>query len=155
VTAARLRLLIHEQLGAAASLRALLHELGEHAAGLERESDDEVAERIAALVERGRLHAEFELREPAITTPPVRVELPTHKTEQATVLDQEVHWIEIQLLDEDGEGIAGERCQITLPDRRRLLRTTDRHGLVRIEKIAAGNCEVSFPDLDSEAIEPL
>ncbi|PRP93288.1 hypothetical protein ENSA5_43100 [Enhygromyxa salina] len=68
------------------------------------------------------------------------------------MFDEETHWIEIQLIGEDDEGIAHMPCEITLADGRTLRRTTDAHGLVRVEAIHdPANCIVEFPTLDAEA----
>ena len=70
-------------------------------------------------------------------------------------LDDAQHWIEVQLLGEDDEAISGARCQIVLPNGQTIVRTTDRFGLVRVDGVDAGDCEISFPDLDREAVEAL
>lgn len=72
------------------------------------------------------------------------------------MFDETRHWIEIQLVGEDDEAIAGVPCEITLPSGKLVRRTTDRFGLVRVEGItSAGECGVSFPSLDQDAWEPV
>jgi len=64
-------------------------------------------------------------------------------------------WIEIQLLGEDGKGIAGEAYEIHLPGGTVLTGTLDDDGLARVDGIPAGTCQVSFPNLDKDAWVPL
>lgn len=63
-------------------------------------------------------------------------------------------WIEILLVDEMGKGIPGQRYLIVTPDGQQRRGFTDSLGSARITRIAAGNCKVSFPDLDARAWEP-
>ena len=67
----------------------------------------------------------------------------------------ELTWIEINLIGEDDRGVAGERYVVILPDGGRRSGTLDHDGKVRITVSAPGTCEVSFPDLDSEAWETI
>ena len=64
-------------------------------------------------------------------------------------------WIEIQLVGEDGKGIAGEAYEIRLPGGTVLTGTLDDDGLARVDSIPAGTCQVSFPNLDQDAWVPL
>lgn len=65
------------------------------------------------------------------------------------------HWVEIQLVGEDGEGIPGQRYRIVAPDGVEWSGYTDSLGLARINRIPEGTCQISFPDLDAEAWEPI
>lgn len=60
-------------------------------------------------------------------------------------------WIEIQLLDEEGRGISGQRYLVVLPDGRERRGFTDSLGSARLTRIPSGSCKVSFPDLDAKA----
>jgi hypothetical protein len=65
-----------------------------------------------------------------------------------------IHWIEIELIGEDDKPIPWERYKVVLPDGRIVEGLLDDAGFVRIDQILpAGNCRVSFPDLDKEAVE--
>jgi hypothetical protein len=64
-------------------------------------------------------------------------------------------WIEVQLIGEDDKPIPGETYAITLPGGKVLTGTLDDNGVARIDGISAGNCLVSFPNLDKEAWTPL
>jgi hypothetical protein len=149
---ASLGLAIAEQPGAAAALRTLLHELGEP--GLEFADAHELAERVFALVERGRLRVVAEHARILATVPVERGE-PATPSEPEPTPQTQLHWVEIMIVGEDDEGIGGIRCEITLPDGRKRDATTNRDGLIRIDGITdAGDCTIRFPDIDREALEP-
>lgn len=62
------------------------------------------------------------------------------------------HWVEIEMVNEDGKPVPGVRYRVTLPDGQTLAEgTTDEKGAARVENIDPGNCKVTFPDLDKEA----
>ena len=67
--------------------------------------------------------------------------------------NKKTSWVEVELVDEDGEPVAGEKYEITLPDGRVAKGTTNEKGLVRIEGIDPGSCKVTFPNLDKSAWE--
>jgi hypothetical protein len=82
-------------------------------------------------------------------------ELPELRPFEPNEIDEALHWIEIQVVGEDDEAIAGIECEITLPSGKHVRRTTDRLGLVRIEGITTpGQCSLTFPRLDASAWEP-
>jgi hypothetical protein len=62
-------------------------------------------------------------------------------------------WIEVALVDEEGNPVPGERYQVTLPDGSVNEGTLDGKGLVRIEGFDPGTCQIGFPDLDGAAWE--
>jgi len=62
------------------------------------------------------------------------------------------HWIEVELKDESGAPVVGEACEITLPNGKKTTRSTDKDGLIRVNKIDPGNCTVRWINLDQEAI---
>ena len=64
--------------------------------------------------------------------------------------DENTVWIEIELLDEDGFPIPGEKYEVKLPDGRIATGTLDENGLARVEGFEDGACQVCFPDLDKE-----
>jgi len=75
---------------------------------------------------------------------------PTTKEEKAT----KKSWIEIKLLDEDGQPVPGEPYSIKLPDGSVVDGTLDGNGFARVDGIDPGSAEVSFPELDEEGIKP-
>ena len=66
---------------------------------------------------------------------------------------QQVHWIEIELLGEDGNGVADQAYRIVAPNGQEYLGRTDAFGRARVDRIPAGNCKISFTELDQEAWE--
>ena len=67
--------------------------------------------------------------------------------------EDENHWIEILLVGEDGEGIGNTRCIVTAPDGKEHRVKTDVNGVIRLEGIPVGKCQVSFVDMDKNAWE--
>ncbi|MBX9601184.1 MAG: hypothetical protein K2X35_09270 [Bryobacteraceae bacterium] len=64
------------------------------------------------------------------------------------------HWIEIQLIGEDGKPLPWEEYRVELPDGKVVKGFLDENGTARIEHISTpGSCKVSFEDLDQEAWE--
>ena len=63
------------------------------------------------------------------------------------------HWIEIVLKDELGRPAAGERYRIVLPDQTVREDRLDGNGKARLQRLEAGVCKVTFPDLDPDAWE--
>ena len=61
-------------------------------------------------------------------------------------------WIEIKLVDEEGQPVPGEKYRVTLPDGETVAEgTLDDKGFARIEGIDPGTCRITFPLLDSSA----
>jgi type VI secretion system secreted protein VgrG len=61
------------------------------------------------------------------------------------------HWIEIELVDQDDQPVAGERYRITLPGGSVEQGNLDQNGYARVDGIEPGTCEITFPDLDRDA----
>jgi len=66
---------------------------------------------------------------------------------------QQVHWIEIELVGEDGKGVADQAYRIVAADGQEYPGRTDAFGRGRVDGIPAGNCKISFTELDREAWE--
>jgi len=64
-------------------------------------------------------------------------------------------WIELELVGDDDGPIADEVYRIVAPGGGVFSGKTDADGVARVEGLAAGECRVSFPDLDEEAWETL
>jgi type VI secretion system secreted protein VgrG len=65
---------------------------------------------------------------------------------------QKKSWIEIELVDEAGQPVPGERYRITLPDGTTIADgSLDEKGCARVSGIDPGTCKVTFPNLDKEA----
>jgi hypothetical protein len=154
VDIAQLRRLLADEPDSAHSLRALLHEI-DGPTRLEWLSDAELAERLVELVERGRLIVEAEPYVPMSSEALEYAEV-EHAIEPPTrIIEDDTHWVEVELVDESGEPVAGERCRITLPDGRVQLERTNADGLIRIDRTIAGSCTFCFIDLDAGAAGPL
>ncbi|OFY67464.1 MAG: hypothetical protein A2Y71_14190 [Bacteroidetes bacterium RBG_13_42_15] len=65
------------------------------------------------------------------------------------------HFVEIELVGEDGKGVAGVEYLLELPDGTEISGSTNSLGLIRIDGIDSGNCQITLPKLDKEAWEVL
>jgi len=72
--------------------------------------------------------------------------------ENAEENKDKTHYIEVELKDDAGTPVVGEPCEITLPDGKKVTRSTDKNGLIRVNKIDAGNCKIRWTQLDQDAI---
>jgi hypothetical protein len=60
-------------------------------------------------------------------------------------------WIEIVLLDNNNQPVAGETYKCVMPDNKVKVGTLDSKGFARIEGIPDGTCQVSFPNMDGRS----
>ena len=67
---------------------------------------------------------------------------------------EKTHWVEIMLVDDAGQPLAGESFEIKLPDGSVATGTTDEKGKGRVDHIDPGSVDISFPNLDKDAWEP-
>ncbi len=75
---------------------------------------------------------------------------PQTKEEKA----QKPSWIEIVMVDEQGNPVPSLAYSITLPDGETVAEgTLDDKGFARVDGIEPGTCQITFPDLDKEAWE--
>lgn len=65
------------------------------------------------------------------------------------------HFIEFQLLDENGDPVPGEPYRVRLPDQSLQTGTLNNEGKVRFEKICAGQASICFTGLDEKEWKPL
>ncbi len=80
-------------------------------------------------------------------------EAPSHRPDDPENKDK-THFVEVELVDEAGKPVTGERVRVTLPDGETIAeRCTDDKGLVRIDHVDPGSCKITFPDLDDNAWE--
>ena len=62
----------------------------------------------------------------------------------------ELHWLEVQLLDQDGHPVPNEEFLVVLPDGQEVRGYLDEKGWARLAPIdSGGDCSVSFPNLDA------
>jgi hypothetical protein len=73
---------------------------------------------------------------------------------QLARLMTEKHWVEICLVDEDGVGVEGVQYSIIAPDNNEYTGSTDPEGFARVDNIPAGQCKISFPELDKDTWKP-
>ena len=69
--------------------------------------------------------------------------------------EEELSWIEVELLSQGGKPVPGERYFIRLPDERVAEGTLDENGFVRLDSVVPGLCEICFPDLNKDVWEPV
>ncbi len=89
----------------------------------------------------------------AATTTPLQDE-EAAKQEKPAQEPEEEHWIEIELLDDEGKPLAGEAYFVQLPDGSSINGRTDAQGRARVEGVDPGTAKVSFPDLDKNLYQP-
>ena len=58
------------------------------------------------------------------------------------------HWIELELVDEDGVAISGVEYLVVASDGQEHRGMTDAKGAARLQNIPQGQCKISFPELD-------
>lgn len=68
-----------------------------------------------------------------------------------TGCQQQVTWIEIRLIDMEGNPVPQKKYQITTPDGNVVSGALDSDGLARVDNIPPGTCKITFPELDQDA----
>lgn len=84
--------------------------------------------------------------------PPRNTDTPSHNPNSPENQDKP-HWIEINLKDEMGQPVAGERYKVKLPDGTVDEGTLDDQGHARVAGIDPGSCDITFPDRDKDAFK--
>ena len=69
----------------------------------------------------------------------------------ASSSDSKKTWVEIQLVDADGNPVPNEPYRIEAPDGTVNEGSTDGNGVARVDGIDPGNCKISFTALDKQA----
>jgi len=62
-------------------------------------------------------------------------------------------WVEVELVDEADEPVAGAKYRITMPDGTVDDGVLDHTGWVRLPRVQEGDLKITFPDLDQDAWE--
>jgi hypothetical protein len=83
-------------------------------------------------------------------TTPLQDEEAAQAQQQNAPAADEKHWIEIELIGEDGKPVAGESYFVELPDGSSISGRTDGQGRARIDGVDPGTAKVSFPDMDKK-----
>lgn len=121
-------------------------------ASLSEWDDDDVLDAIAYRLERADLtllRPRREYRSDELVIIPEQ-----NEDEPVLVAAPELTWVEIQLVDEVGEPVAGQAYELTLPDGSVQEGKLNYRGRARVDGITQpGNAAVRFPELDAEAWE--
>lgn len=78
----------------------------------------------------------------ASSPPPKKSGQKSSKKEEKKKTD----WIEVEVTDEDGKPMIGEKYEIELPDGFVRRGVTDMKGKVKLQGIDPGQCKITFPD---------
>src|ERR1700689_3266689 len=66
-----------------------------------------------------------------------------------TVVSQDKkHWVEIALVDQEGNPVSGESYEITVPGGSKITGLLNSKGTARVNGVYPGTCKVRFPDLE-------
>jgi type VI secretion system secreted protein VgrG len=110
---------------------------------------------IADNADPGSLDESYRRQREAMTADQLKAKnAPWHDPESPDA-KKKPHWIEIELIDDQGKPVAGEHYRITLPDGTTLAEgRLDMKGRARVDGIDPGTCKVTFPDLDATTWRP-
>ena len=93
--------------------------------------------------QREQKAGKYGAQKPAPFKPPTKEE----------IKEKKLVWIEIEMVDEAGAPVSGEKYKIETADGQVSEGTLGSDGKARLDGIEPGSCKVSFPDLDAEAWE--
>lgn len=91
----------------------------------------------------------LEIERKVFTAPPSRRPKPEEEEEP-----EELTYVAIELVDEDGQPVGGERYRLELPDGSVREGRLNSNGYARVSDIDPGQCTLTFPGLDASAWEP-
>jgi hypothetical protein len=120
---------------------------------VDRLEDPEVLEQLAPRLVAGRIMILKSGLRSAVSTQETLAEEEVLTSEKKTPVQKKTHWIEIKLIDTEGNPIAGERYRIRLPDGAVEEGYLDSFGHAEYNNINPGTCQVTFPDLDADVWE--
>ncbi|MBX9601321.1 MAG: type VI secretion system tip protein VgrG [Bryobacteraceae bacterium] len=83
----------------------------------------------------------------------LQVDAPAHDPREEENREKK-SWVEIKLVDEEGNPVPGEMYAITLGDETIASGTLDEKGFARVDHIDPGQVRITFPNLDKDAWEP-
>jgi uncharacterized protein (DUF2345 family) len=140
---------------AARAMRRLLAE-GVASSTLTQLDDAGVLALIAARIETGEIVAFRRRGAQGIWTDRIVIEpeeAPVEETLPMVEENDEEHWLQIRLVDDDGNPVPGERYRVELPDGTVIEGVLDSGGMARVNDIDdPGNAIVTFPDADEKRI---
>lgn len=145
-----------------ALLRRMLQEEGE-LRGIDRMSDQDVIRAAARLMARGRLARVGRLpdvyggrdgrsgtfREAAGKAATQAASQAAPPPEREPPAEKETTWVEIELVDERGEPVAGEAYWVRTASGEAITGRLDPRGRARVNGVEPGTCQVTFPNLNS------
>ncbi len=150
---------------AMADLRRMIASDGLNAQAVRLMNESEVLREISHLVAHQRLRA-IACSSPRIASaaPPEAVEehgsafpiaeaLARRAAQQAAPKKVKT-WVEIELVDQDGNPVPNEKYRLVLPDGTVQEGTLDENGRAGAEGIDPGTCKVSFPDIHAKEWDP-
>jgi len=122
-----------------------------------RLSNEELIDIAARLLLQGRWQASVQGRlsgSPALAKEAEEPErIPPTRRNRPKVVEEELTWIEIELIDEADQPVPGIEYRLRLVDGTIRFGKLNQDGYARVDGIEPGTCEVTFPDLDEEAWE--
>ena len=86
-------------------------------------------------------------------TTPLQDEEAAQEQRQQAATTEEVHFIEIELFDDEGKPVANELYFIELPDGTTKSGRTDANGFAHIDGVDPGTAKLTFPDRDKETYD--
>ncbi len=109
-------------------------------------SDNEVLRQVARQIERGTICAvQCDCASAVIKF--LSVPSDDYALEASKNSATKNTWVEVVLVDADGEPVANEEYKLTLVDGRVLTGRLNDEGYVRVRNIDAGTCQLTFPNL--------
>jgi len=140
------------------ALRHLLSRESSVSLRLDRATDDDILEQAAQLLATGLWHVHApETGHPANTQgpgaeppEPSETDSPAKRPTPAPSPSTKLTWIEIRLVDDDGNPVPGVAYEITFPDGSIRSGSLSARGTARYDQIEPGQCVVKFPELDAQ-----
>ena len=83
-------------------------------------------------------------------TTPLQDEEAAQAQQESAPGAEEVHFIEIELKDDEGNPVAGELYYVDLPDGSSISGRTGSDGKARVDGVDPGTAKISFPDVDKK-----
>lgn len=145
------------------ALRHMLSRESSASSRLDRATDDQIIDQAAQLLGTGQWHVHAPVRTRANTSGPGDApekppaddsgsQKPLQSTMPASAT--KLSWIEIRLVDGTGKPVPGAAYEIIMPDGSIRTGSLNAKGVARYDQIAAGNCQVRFPELDGKEWQP-
>jgi hypothetical protein len=131
----------------------LLASLGE-VHGMQHQLDGQLWDRLEVALRSGRLVVVPHLEAPFLVRTSGQEE---QREEPALDFGQDIKplsYVEFELVDRQGQGVAGQEFVLRAPDGSERRGVTDKWGCARIEGLEIGMCSLRFPKLDADSWRP-